>query len=252
MQLFLAMAVLVSWEIASAHSPKLKFVAGSPRDVGRELVHLVARENLLSHMLVTAQEATAGLILGMLIGTTAGLLLWYSEGAALVLRPFILAIGTLPVLAFAPLMIVWFGIGLSMKVAMATLATVFVAFDQAFRGARSVSAIHVDPFIGMRASRRQILRKVIVPGSIVWVFSSMRLNVGFALLGAFIGEFIASDSGLGYLILRAAGLYDIPRALAAACGITVLALLLDRGAAFLEAQRNFIVQTFSVPRLLWK
>ena len=97
----------------------------------------------------------------------------------------------------------------------------------------------------------QIFFKVVIPGSLDWMFSSMRLNVGFGLLGAFIGEFIASDKGLGYLILRASALYNVPRALAAAVGIAVLALLLDWGARWIEKHRHVVVQLISVPRLLW-
>jgi NitT/TauT family transport system permease protein len=178
-------------------------------------------------------------------------LLWFSENVARAARPFVLALGTLPIFAFAPLMIVWFGIGFSMKVAMATFSTIFIAFNQAHRGASLVSKNFVDVMRGMGASRSQVFYKVIVPGSLDWVLSSMRLNVGFGLLGAFIGEFVASDRGLGYIILRAGSFYNIPRALAAAVGITVLAVLLDGAARQTEKRRYVLIQWLSVPRLVW-
>ena len=104
----------------------------------------------------------------------------------------------------------------------------------------------------MRSTRRTIFHKVIVPGSLTWVLSSMRLNVGLGLLGAFLGEFIASQAGLGHVILRAAALYDVPRALAAALGIAILALLFDYGAQFVEGRQLRIMELLSVPRLVWR
>jgi NitT/TauT family transport system permease protein len=148
-------------------------------------------------------------------------------------------------------MIVWFGVGFGMKVAIAVFSTVFVAFNQAYKGANSVALEYVDTLKGMNASRSQIFQKVIIPGSLDWVLSSIRLNVGFGLLGAFIGEYISANEGLGYLILRASSLYNIPRAFAAAIGIIALALILDNIAQFIERRRYTIVQWISVPPQLW-
>jgi NitT/TauT family transport system permease protein len=149
-------------------------------------------------------------------------------------------------------MIIWFGIGIEMKIALAALSTLFISFNQAHRGATSVSKEYVEVMTGMDAPRSKTFLKVIIPGSMDWMFSSMRLNVGFGLLGAFIGEFIASDQGLGYLILRASALYNVPRALAAAAGIALLALALDTIGRWVEAHRYVIVQSISVPRLIWR
>lgn len=252
LQLAVAIAWLCLWEIAGRSSDNVFFLIGTPSAVFREFKQLLFFEKLHYHFLITSGEALIGLIIGTLVGAGVGLSLWYSETAAATARPFIITLGTLPIFAFAPLMIVWFGIGFGMKVALATFSTVFVAFNQSYRGATLVSQEYVDVLRGMNASRHQIFSKVIIPGSLDWVLSSMRLNVGFALLGAFIGEFVASDKGLGYLILRAAGLYNIPRALAAAIGITVLALFLDFVARYVEGHRHVLVQILSVPRYIWR
>lgn len=242
----------ILWEIVGGSSKDIFFFIGTPTALFKELLHLITAEKLHYHFFITGGEAIFGLLIGTLLGSSVGLLLWYSEKITLIARPFITAIGTLPIFAFAPLMIVWFGIGFSMKVALAAFSTVFVAFNQANRGAHTVGSEYVDTLKGMNATRNQIFFKVIVPGSIDWVLSSMRLNVGFGLLGAFIGEFIASDKGLGYIILRAGGLYNIPRAFAAAIGITALALILDSVARYTERHRHLIVQWISVPKSLWK
>jgi NitT/TauT family transport system permease protein len=251
-QLLFCLLLLLGWEVAGRTSRMVFFLVGTPGAMFREMRQLLLVDHLLRHFWITGSEATVGLLIGTFVGASIGLCLWYSETLAKTARPFIIALATLPIFAFAPLMIVWFGIGWGMKVALAAFSTVFVAFDQAYRGANLTSKDSVDVLKGMKASQHQIFSKVVVPGALDWVLSSMRLNVGFGLLGAFIGEFIAADQGLGYLILRASGLYNIPRAFAAAMGITILAFILNAIAWYIETHRRFLVQILSVPRLVWK
>ncbi len=251
-QLFIAASLLAAWEAVGRLSKSFAFMLGTPSAVVVEFVKMLVDERLAWHFLVTASEAILGLIIGTLVGLGFGLSLWFSDRAARISKPFVIVLGSLPIIAFAPLMIIWFGIGMEMKIALAALSTLFIAFNQAHRGVSTVSESYVDVMRGMNAPRRHIFVKIVIPGSMDWMFSSMRLNIGFGVLGAFIGEFIASDRGLGYLILRASALYNVPRALAAAAGIAVLALLLDAAGAWIEKHRYVIVQFISVPRLLWR
>ncbi len=251
-QLLIFLLFALVWEWVGRSSKEMFFLIGAPSAVAIELFKLIVSDNFFMHFFVTGAEAVSGFLIGTILGTVAGLSLWFSQTAALIARPFAIALGALPIFAFAPLMIVWFGIGFGMKVAIAVFSTVFVAFSQAYKGASSVASDYVDTLKGMNASRLQIFQKVIVPGSLDWVLSSMRTNVGLALLGAFIGEYISSERGLGYLILRASSLYNIPRAIAAALGITILALLLDLMARYAERNRYTLVQWISVPRSLWR
>jgi NitT/TauT family transport system permease protein len=239
------------WEGLGRSSKNIFFLIGTPLAVAGEFWQLLIAGNFIGNFFITGAEAVVGLLIGTLIGTVLGLSLWFSESAAFIAKPFVTALGALPVFALAPLMIVWFGVGFGMKVAIAVFSTVFVAFNQAYKGANSVALEYIDTLKGMNASRSQIFQKVIIPGSLDWVLSSIRLNVGFGLLGAFIGEYISSNEGLGYLILRASNLYNIPRAFAAAIGIIALALILDNIAQFIERRRYTIVQWISVPPQLW-
>jgi NitT/TauT family transport system permease protein len=242
--------VLILWQLFGDSSVKRHFLFGTPSAIYNEFKKLVVDEKLFYHFMITGGEALSGIILGTTLGSFFGLLLWYSKKMTDFLRPFIIAVSTLPIFAFAPLLIIWFGVGFGMKVALGTLSTIFIAFSQANKGAESVTTEYVDALKSMNATKSQIFRKVIIPGSIDWVFNSMRLNVGFGLLGAFIGEFISAESGLGYLILRAAGLYNTPRAMAAAIGIILLALIFDFGARWIEKNSYRIVQFISVPKIL--
>lgn len=242
-----SLLLLSIWEFFAHADDSIVFFVGSPSSISREFYKLITEERFVMHFFVTGSEALFGLFLGTVSGTALGLLTWYFRPVAVFLNPLIGIIGALPVFALAPLLILWFGIGFSMKVALAFLGTFFIAYSQAFRGARDVSDQYVDLLRAIRASRFSIFVKVIVPGSVGSVLNSMKLNASFCLLGAFIGEFIASDKGLGFLILRAASLYNMPRALAASIGIVILASMFHLFAFFLERHKNRISQLISVP-----
>jgi NitT/TauT family transport system permease protein len=244
--------ILAAWELIGGLSPSAFFLVATPSAVGSEFISLLLEGQLAYHFGVTGAEAITGMLLGTFIGSAIGLSFWYSDIGARIARPIFLALGSVPIFAFAPLMIVWFGIGFWMKVALAALSTVFVSIAQSFRGVSSVSGEYIEMAEGMDASRMQIFLKIVVPGSLNWIFSSTRLNVGFGLLGAFIGEFIASNAGLGYLILRASSLYNVPRALAASLGIVILAFVFDWAARVVERHSDLLVQIISVPALLWR
>jgi len=217
-----------------------------------EFWKMIVDEGLSAHFIVTGIEALCGILLGTILGSISGLYLWYSNLIQKILMPYVLALSSFPIFAFAPLLIVWFGLGMGMKIAIAAFATFFISLSQANKGASSVSQTSIDTLLGMRADKKDIFRKIIVPGSIEWVLNSTRLNVGTGLMGAFIGEFISSQSGLGYLILRASGLYNVSRAIAASLGIVILAFLFDYIAKIIEKRRYTLVQYMSIPTIYRK
>jgi NitT/TauT family transport system permease protein len=242
--------ILCVWQALGVISKNFFFALSTPCDIIFEFFDLIWNHKFYKDFLITGAEAVSGLIIGTFLGSFFGLILWYSRRATEVVRPFIVAFGTLPLFAFAPLFILWFGIGFMMKVSVAAFSTIFISFSQANRGAFEVSTDYLDALMGLNATKKKIFRKVVVPASINWVFNSMRLNVGFGLLGAFIGEYISSDVGLGRVMLKAAGVYNVSRAFAAAIGVTILALLLDYVARKIEKHNKEIVQWISVPKLL--
>lgn len=249
---FLVLIIMLSiWEIIACLSPRIQFAVASPTTVGPQVIELLRGAKILPHIIATGGASFLGLILGTLAGTLLGLLTWFSKTTAILLQPFVLALGALPILAVAPLMIIWFGIGLKMKVALACLSTVFVAFAQSSRGAESVSKTYIEVLRGMNANGRQIFFKAVIPGSLDWVFSAMRINAGLALLGAFIGEFIAANVGLGHLVLKSSSLYNVPRAIAASLFIVALALAFDCLAGLVEKHRNKIIKLICIPRIAW-
>jgi NitT/TauT family transport system permease protein len=213
------LAFLLFWGLATRGIPERVFFFGSPDKIAAYLVAKTLDGSLPRDVGVTFIEATLGFIFGNVIGTALGLGLWYSKLAFSIAKPYVIALGSAPVFALAPLLIVWFGTGMFSKILIATLSTVFVALMQSYTGASEVSNDYLRLMQTFGASQGQTFRKIVAPSSIVWVMSAFRLNVGFAILGAFIGEYISSSAGLGHLILVASGLFDISLML---CGVILL------------------------------
>jgi NitT/TauT family transport system permease protein len=199
---------------------------GSPSAMAGFLNQMVGDGSLWSDTYVTGLETLLGFLVGNFIGTVIGLSLWYSRFVSQVVQPFVIALGSIPIIALAPIIIIWFGTGLISKVAMSTLSVVIVALVTSYKGAAGVDPDQVNLMRTLGASKFQIFRKLVVPASLVDIFAGLKLTVGFALIGAIVGEFMSSSEGLGHAIFKAGSLYIIPKVFAALVATIALALLL--------------------------
>ncbi len=225
-QIAILVVLLGSWELATTNSPLNAFLFGSPSATWGFLVEMWKNGSLLIDTRITALETLLGFLIGNVLGTLIGLSLWYSRFVSRVVQPFIVALGSIPIIALAPIAIIWFGTDLASKVAMSTLSVVVVALITAYKGAMSVDVDQIYLMRTLGASKRQIFRRLIVPASLGDIFAGLKLTVGFALVGAIIGEFMSSSAGLGHAIFKAGSLYIIPKVFAALLVTIALALCL--------------------------
>ncbi|MFA7335900.1 MAG: ABC transporter permease [Candidatus Obscuribacterales bacterium] len=217
---------ILFWYLATQGSQERQFTFSSPEKVFEAFLRLVQNGELLQNCKVTILEALIGFVLGTASGALIGLSLWYSRLIAKIAKPYITALATVPVFALAPIVISWFGIDIYSKIALAFLSTVTVAIVQSYQGAMAVEPRFLRLMQVVAASRWQTFRLVVVPSSLIWVLNAMKLNIGLALLGAFIGEFISAEQGLGYMIVKASGLYDMATVFVGVVALIVIALLL--------------------------
>jgi NitT/TauT family transport system permease protein len=178
-------------------------------------------------------------ILGFLIGTTAGSLLglsfWWSRNYAAIVQPYVICLESIPKLALAPLIILVFGIGLVSKVAVATALTLVVSTLTAYAGVKALDADSEKLFYSLGATRLQVFRKLVIPFCLPWIISVLRVNIGLALTGAIVGEFIASQHGLGRAILYAGQTYDIALVWVAVLVLSTLAVVMYAAVSWLES-----------------
>jgi NitT/TauT family transport system permease protein len=225
-QLAILVVFLALWEHATSGSSALGFMFGSPSAIAGFLAQMVRDGSLWRDTYVTGLETLLGFFVGNLFGTLLGLSLWYSRFVSKVVEPFIIALGSIPIIALAPIIIIWFGTGLISKVAMSTLSVVIVALVTSYKGAVGVDPDQINLLRTLGASKFQLFRKLVVPASLTDIFAGLKLTAGFALIGAIVGEFMSSSEGLGHAIFKAGSLYVIPKVFAALVVTIALALAL--------------------------
>jgi NitT/TauT family transport system permease protein len=175
----------------------------------------------------TVQEAVLGFLIGTVAGVTLGVLLGRSRYWSEVLAPFIKALNAVPRIVLASLFIIWFGLGLSSKVATVVVLVFFAVFFNAFTGAREVDGNVINNARILGASPSRILTSIVLPSATSWILSSLHTAFGFALIGAVVGEYAGASKGLGLLISNAQGTFDSAGIYAGMIIITVVALLAE-------------------------
>jgi NitT/TauT family transport system permease protein len=159
--------------------------------------------NLWLATLVTLKNMWWGFLWGTGLGVIAGLLLGRSETLSQIFEPYIVAMNSIPRIALVPLIILMFGLGDMSKIVTAGIVVFFVVFFNTFEGTRSVDRDQIAAARLLGASELTVLRTVVVPSALAWVFASLTPAVSFALIGVIVGEFIGAERGLGKLIIEA-------------------------------------------------
>jgi NitT/TauT family transport system permease protein len=197
------------WEIGVRVGWISAFLVGSPFGVFSVAFKMIASGELLSDTWYTLFEAILGFVIGTIFGSLLGLALWYSAFVARLVEPFIVAINSVPKIALAPIVVLWFGTGLVSKVALSVSLTAIVALIAAYQAAKDADVDLQSLLISMGADKHQVFFKAVVPSTLPSIIATFRINIGFGLVGAVVGEFISSQRGLGHLIYTASSLYDL-------------------------------------------
>ena len=204
MQAALLLALFGAWEVTIRARLLGEPTFGQPSRIIAFFWAGLVDGSLLEHTRVTLVEELAGFAIGTIVGTAIGLGLWWSATLSRVLEPFAVVFNGLPKIALAPPFIVWFGIYQTSKVVLAASICLVVAWLSAYSGVRQVDGDWLDMVRALGGARRQAFEKIVVPAAMPWILSGLRINIGFALIGAIVGEYVASNAGLGYLAVQAA------------------------------------------------
>ena len=212
------------------------FFFGNPLEVLKVTWEWFAGGKIYRHLAVTLTETLLAFVAGSVLGLVAGLWLALSPLAAALADPYIKAMNAMPRVILAPIFAVWFGLGITSKVALGVTLVFFVVFFNVYQGVKEVSPTVLANARMLGASKRQLLRHLYLPSATSWVFSSLHTSVGMAFVGAVVGEYLGSAKGVGYLILQAEGVFDINTVFAGILVLTAFALLLDQAVTKIEAK----------------
>ncbi|MFF4224162.1 ABC transporter permease [Streptomyces abikoensis] len=235
----LLLAVLLgAWETLARTEAIDAFYFSMPSKVWDQIVqwtlHGTPQGSLGEQIAYTLYEALLGWIVGVTAGVVLGIVLGRVRFLADVLGPFVKVLNALPRIVLAPVFVIWFGLGPASKVASAVVLVFFPVFFNAFQGAREVDRNLVANARILGASGRQVTLQVVIPAATSWIFTSLHVSFGFALIGAIVGEYIGADRGIGLLVSASQGSFNTAGVYAAMAILAVVALLAEGLLTFLE------------------
>ena len=246
-QIALLFAIFAVWHLLTTpgllppmvfeNDQQAAFFFGEPlKVVGRIWHWFIADADIYGHLGVTLVETLLAFGIGALSGLAGGLWLALQPMASALLEPYIKAMNAMPRIILAPIFAVWFGLGIASKVALGVTLVFFIVFFNVYQGVKEVSPVILANARMLGASPRQLLRHVYLPSATSWVFSSLHTSVGLAFVGAVVGEYLGSASGVGYLIHQAEGVFDINTVMAGILVLTGFALALDGAVGWIETR----------------
>jgi NitT/TauT family transport system permease protein len=232
LQVLVAAVILAIWHVATTTelfgNPKtMAFFFANPWKVFLRIVDWFSSGSIWYHLWITLSEATLAFLLGSFGGVFLGF--WFARQPMLaaVFDPYVKAANALPRVVLAPIFALWFGLGIWSKVALGFTLVFFIVFFNVYQGVKEVSQPILANARMLGMNERQLLRHVYLPSALSWMFSSLHTSVGFAVVGAVVGEYLGSSAGLGYLIQQAEGVFDVTGVFAGMFVLMAFVLIVD-------------------------
>ncbi len=201
---------LIIWQILALSEEVSKYFS-SPYEVLTVLLEEVRNPEFWTHVSFSYINITLGYVLGNLLGAIVGIVLWLRDSLGKIFNPILFLLSSIPIFAIAPMSILWWGSGDVAKVIIVFLHVFFVAVFYAYKNVGNIKDEYYAFFKFVGVNDLNMFIHIIIPSASLWFLPMLKLTVGFAVLGEFVAEFIVSDKGIGHYIIRATGLYDVPR-----------------------------------------
>ncbi|WP_019866521.1 ABC transporter permease [Methylovulum miyakonense] len=234
LQILMFVLVLFFWQIIGASSEKARFFYSTPYEIFLTLTKDFVEYTFWWNVTITLSELVVGFVCGNVLGIFLGLVLWLFPLLGTIARPYVVALGSVPVFAITPLLILWFGIGFTSKVVIVILSTFFVALFYAYTTALEIGQEYEELIKGFGGKRYDLFQHVVFAGTLYRSFSVLKINIGFALVGVYVAEWISSREGIGQYILKAVSLYDVSRVFVGLIIFIAIALIFNLGLTFVE------------------
>jgi NitT/TauT family transport system permease protein len=232
LQILVAIVTLVLWYLLASyplfgHIVLPPFFFSNPVDVGKQVVDWFVTGVIWKHLWVTLEEAMLAFIIGSFGGVAVGFWFARQPRTAAVFDPYVKMVNALPRVVLAPIFTLWLGLGIWSKVALGVTLVFFIVFFNVYQGVKEVSPTVLANARMLGMNERQLMRHVYWPSALSWMFSSLHTSVGFAVVGAVVGEYLGSAAGLGYLIQQAEGMFDVAGVFAGMFVLAAFVIVID-------------------------
>ena len=232
-QVAILIGFLAVWEILANRNIIDSFIMSQPSRIWETLTNLGSND-LLSHIGVTVYETVVGFLLGTILGTMIAIMLWWSEFLSDVLEPYLVVLNSLPKVALGPVIIIWVGAGTPAIIVMAVAISLVVTILENLNGFIKTDKDLIKMAKTFKASKFQILTKIVIPANISTFINSLKVNIGLSLVGVISGEFLVSKAGLGYLIVYGGQVFKLDLVMASVIVLGIVAGLMYLAVLLLE------------------
>lgn len=222
------------WELMAELKIIDAFITSQPSRIMQTLSSLYHDGELFYHTGITCFETIVGFLFGTIIGTSAAIILWWSDFLAKTLEPYLVILNSLPKIALGPIFIVWIGAGVSSIIVMALAISMIVTVLEVLNGFLTVDQDKIKLVKTFGAKRVQILSKVLLPSCFPVIINALKINVGLSWVGVIVGEFLVSKAGLGYLIVYGGQVFQLDLVMATVLILAAAAALMYQGVVYLE------------------
>ena len=241
LQALVAVVLIGAWHVVSNYPvvgevKNIRFFFSTPGDVALRIWKFFYTGVIWKHLWITLEETLLAFAIGAGSGVVIGF--WFARQplVAAVFDPYVKMANALPRVVLAPIFMLWFGLGVWSKVALGVTLVFFIGFFNVYQGVKEVSPVVRANARMLGMNERQLLRHVYWPSALSWMFSSLHTSVGFALVGAVVGEYLGAASGLGYLIPEAEGTFDVTGVFAGMVVLSVFVLVVDYAVTLIEGR----------------
>jgi len=216
----------ILWELLARYRIINPFIFSSPSAIINTIGSLISQNNLFIHIATTLQEVIIAFVLGVSLGFIIAIILYLSSFLAKILDPFLTMLNSLPKVALGPILIIWLGANTTTIIVMALLINLIISIVTIYNGFLNTDPIRIKLLQTFRASKFQILTKVVIPGSYTTIISSLKLTISMSLIGVIMGEFLVSKAGIGYLIIYGTQVFNLNLVMAGIIILIVMSYLL--------------------------
>ena len=232
MQIAVAVVGLLLWHLLSTYPVFGRillppFFFSNPVDVAAQIVTWFATGVIWKHLWVTLEESLLAFVIGSFGGVMVGFWFARQPRTAAVFDPYVKMVNALPRVVLAPIFTLWLGLGIWSKVALGVTLVFFIVFFNVYQGVKEVSPTVLANARMLGMNERQLMRHVYWPSALSWMFSSLHTSVGFAVVGAVVGEYLGAAAGLGYLIQQAEGVFDVAGVFAGMFVLAAFVIVID-------------------------
>jgi len=197
--IFFFLGILIIWEVFVLALSIPEYLLPTPTKIVSEII--TDFNSLLKHTGITMLEAVIGFLIGNILGFIVAVIFVHSKTIEKGFYPYAIALKTTPILAMAPLLILWFGTGISSKIVASAVVCFFPILVNTIKGLKTIDSEYLDLLKSFSAKRYQIFTKLRLPNSLPYIFSALKISTGLAVMGAIVGEFVGAKEGIGFIIL---------------------------------------------------